>query len=69
MSWPPSYMLPYFEVKWDGVTAGEAFNEGKAAAIRNLHRQIAEVEALTFDQFKQRCLHHEVLPGTVRGKR
>lgn len=62
-----SYVEPYFAAKWDGATAQQAFEEGKQAAIRNLQRDIEAVEVLTFETFKQRCLHESVNADTTRG--
>lgn len=64
-----SFVEPYFTNKWwDGeLTAAQALEQGKAAAVNVLRREIEAVEALTFEAFAQRCLHESVKQNSVRG--
>lgn len=69
MSEAASIVQSYFEVKWyrENKRADKALDEAKAAAIRGLQAKIDAINAMTFDQFKARCLHESVQPGSVHG--
>lgn len=61
-----SLVRPYFDVKWDGIEARDAFIDAKLAAMENLQHQIRDIEDLTFDEFAQHQCAQDVKPETVR---
>ena len=61
------FVRPYFDVKWGGdTTAADALELGKTSAINVLRRRIEDIEALQFDQFRQRHVRDDVEPHHTR---
>lgn len=67
MSEAASLVQSYFEAKWyrENKPADQALAEAKEAAIRGLQAKIDAISALSFSQFKTRCLHESVQPDSV----
>ena len=66
MSWASSQVRAYFDTKWDGIPASEAFDQAKAAAIRVMQHQIGQIESLDFETFARDQCAPGVTAETVR---
>lgn len=56
----------YFQNKWSGITAKQAFDEAKQIRIELLKQAIQDAESLEFSTFYNYCCHESVTPDQIR---